>query len=443
MSVELDADLEGKGTKFRLFPQPGFLEPFQEPETVWVSPRAGSIGPGPADDRMYVVDTINKEQPYQFPYLPPYDGPARPPVEPNEFGHFDHLEAGSREFEAAHMYGTLRRVLDIWEGYFGKRIDWHFQDRYRRLELIPLLDWDNAQSGYGFIETGYEETDEKEIRPFSLNFDVLAHELGHSIMFSQVGFPAEGADTAEFFAFHESAGDMLALVSVLHFDSVVDHLLRSCSGNLYTLNELNRIGELSQTDQIRVANNSLKMSDFRDGWTNVHDLAQPLTGAVFDILVDVFQRTLLERGLISRELWNLAESVPEETVDVDEIQAMFDEAYRGRHEEFKQALLEARDYIGTSLARTWSRLSPHNLTFADVGDTLLAVDRELTGGKYRATIFDNFVWREIGAIPAGPKLEASSKDAGAGLAADSAAIQRAFSWNLSYRQRMEIARRGG
>ena len=78
MSVELDADLEGKGTKFRLFPQPGFLEPFQEPETVWVSPRAGSIGPGPADDRMYVVDTINKEQPYQFPYLPPYDGPVRP-----------------------------------------------------------------------------------------------------------------------------------------------------------------------------------------------------------------------------------------------------------------------------------------------------------------------------------------------------------------------------
>ena len=166
MSVKLDADLKGKGTKFRLFPQPGFLEPYQEPETVWISPRAGSIGPGPADDRMYVVDTIDKEQPYEFPYLPPYDGPVRPPVEPNEFGHFDHLEVGSREFEAAHMYGTLRRVLDIWEGYFEKRIDWHFQDRYSRLELIPLLDWDNAQSGYGFIETGYEQTDEKEIRPF-------------------------------------------------------------------------------------------------------------------------------------------------------------------------------------------------------------------------------------------------------------------------------------
>ena len=122
---------------------------------------------------------------------------------------------------------------------------------------------------------------------------------------------------------------------------------------------------------------------------------------------------------------------------------MFDEAYRGRYEAFKQALLEARDDIGTLLARTWGQLSPHDLTFADVGDTLLAVDRGVTGGKYQDTIFDNFVWREIGAIPAGPKLEASSKDAGAGPAAGSAAIHGAVARNLSFRQRMEIARRGG
>jgi hypothetical protein len=436
MSVKLDADLKGKGTKFRLFPQPRFLEPFGEPETVWVSPPAGSVGPGPADDRMYVVDSVNKVEPYGFPYLPPYGGVAHAPVEPNAFGHFDDLEVDSHEFRAAHMYGTLRRVLDIWEGYFERRIDWHFQDRYDRLELIPSLDWDNAQSGYGFIETGYEETDEKEIRPFSLNFDVLAHEIGHSIIFSQVGFPAEGAATSEFRAFHESAGDLIALVAVLHFDSVVDHLLRCCSGNLYTLNELNRIGELSRTDQIRVANNSLKMSDFLDGWSNVHDLAQPLTGALFDILVDVFQQTLLERGLISEELWDLAERVPEEPVDKDVIQAMFDEAYRNRHEEFKQVLLEARDTIGASLAWSWSRLPPDDLSFAGVGDVLLSADRALTGGKYQGSIFDNFAWREIGAVPAGPELDADP-------AAGSTAIQGPAARDLSYRQRMGLTRRGG
>jgi hypothetical protein len=442
MSLKLDADLKGRGTKFRLFPQPRFLKPFQEPETVWVSPRAGSVGPGPGDDRMYVVDAVGKEQPYEFPYLPPYDGPARPPVEPNQFGHFDHLEVGTREFEAAHMYGTLRRVLDIWEGYSGKRIDWHFEDRYDRLELIPFVDWDNAQSGYGFIETGYEETDEKAIRPFSLNFDVLAHELGHSIIFSQVGFPAEGTDTDEFFAFHEFAGDMLALVSVLHFDSVVDHLLRCCNGSLYTVNELNRIGELSQTDEIRVANNLMKMSDFRDGWTNVHHLAQPLTGAVFDILVDVFQQTLLEKGLISPELWSLAESVPEEPVDLDVIEEMFGDAYRGRHEDFKAALLDARDLIGTLLARTWGQISPSGLTFADVGDAFLAVDRDLTGGKYQSTILENFAWREIGAVPLGPKLESAEGHDHDAPTPETEKVQAPIPWKLSFRQKLEVARSG-
>ncbi len=443
MPANLGAGLRDKGTKFRLFPQPRFLEPFSEPEIVWVSPRAGSIGPGPADDRMYVVDPINKETPYSHPYLPPYDAAVHPPVEPNEYGHFDHLDVDSREFKVAHMYGTLRRVLDVWEGYYERRIDWHFQEHFNRLELIPLLDWDNAQSGYGFIEAGHAISDDGNNLPFSLNFDVLAHELGHSIIFSQVGFPAEETNTYEFLGFHESAGDLIALISVLHFDSVVDHLLACCSGNLYTLNELNRIGELSKTDQIRVANNPTKMSDFRDGWTNVHDLAQPLTGALFDILVDVFQLTLLESGLIGAELWDLAERVPEEPVDEDEIQSMFDAAYRGRHEEFKEVLLEARDYMGTLLAGTWSRLSPNYLTFADVGDVLLSADRDLTGGKYQESIFESFAWREIGAVPAGPKLDGPSADAHVDPAADPTPTQGPFARKLSYQQRMEIARRGG
>jgi hypothetical protein len=442
MSVKLDADLRARGTKFKLYPQPRFLEPYSEPETVWVSPPAGSIGPGPADDRIYVVDPVHKDRPYVYPDMPPYRRAIRPPVQPNAFGHFDDLDVNSRAFKVAHIYASLRRVLDIWEGYYQRRIDWHFQDQFERLEVIPLLDWDNAQSGYGFIEAGHATTEEGDDIPFSLNFDVLAHELGHSIIFSEVGFPAAGADTSEFLGFHESAGDLIALISVLHFDSVVDHLLSATGGNLYTLNELNRIGELSETDQIRVANNDLKMSDFAGGWTNVHDLAQPLTGAIFDIMVDVFQRGLLEKGLISPELWDLAERVPEEPVDPDRIQRMFDQAYRGRHQEFKEVLLDARDYMGDVLAKVWSGLAPDNLTFADVGDALLAADRDLTRGANQDSIFENFTWREIGRVPAGPKLADPSAGTHLHVPGDSTPIPGCHDRGLNYWQRMELARRG-
>ena len=60
-------------------------------------------------------------------------------------------------------------------------------------------EWDNAQPGYGFLEFGYGRRPGGGIdhdRPYCENFDVLAHELGHSIIFSQVGFPSNPADPA-------------------------------------------------------------------------------------------------------------------------------------------------------------------------------------------------------------------------------------------------------
>ena len=351
------------GTRFRLHPQPPSLVASREPEIVWVSPTAGSIGPGPADDRMVVVDAIGKNRPYGFQYLPPYDGPRHSAVHSTREGHFDHLEPGSRAFMAAHMYGTLRFVLDVWEGYLGGEIGWHFAEDYARLELIPIVGWNNAHCGYGFIETGYARPQALDPQPFCLNFDVLAHELGHAFMYSMLGMPPPDRLTAEYLAYHESAADCVAMIAVLYFDSVVDRLLLRTRGNLYLPNELNRIGELSETEQIRLASHSLTLDDVPDLRTPVaalsypqrHDMGLPMTGAVFDMLVDVFQEILVEDGLISPALDDLSRQVQDAPVGA--VQAEFDRAYAGRHDEFKAALLDARDYMGRCLAHTWRRLS--------------------------------------------------------------------------------------
>ncbi len=47
--------------------------------------------------------------------------------------------------------------------------------------------------------------------PFSSNFDVIAHQLGHLIIYSEIGLPAEGALDGEYFGFHEAAADLTAL----------------------------------------------------------------------------------------------------------------------------------------------------------------------------------------------------------------------------------------
>ena len=115
-----------------------------------------------------------------------------------------------------------------------------------------------------------------------------------------------------FLAFHELFADLVALIGVLHFGSVQTRLLEQTGGNLYVLNLVNRIGEISDTEQIRLADNLATMDDVTgitlaaDGtWIdqtgqgrNQHAVAEPLTGAVFDMLVELFQEGLVRRGVI-------------------------------------------------------------------------------------------------------------------------------------------------
>jgi hypothetical protein len=407
MSMQLDATVANVGTRFRIFPQPRFLNIFAEPELITVSVPPDQIQDGPADGRMFVVDALNK-LPYSQFFRPPYIGPRNPAVRRGPGGHFDHLDPNSREFSCATMYATVRRVLDIWEDYFRHRIEWQFESDFARLEMIPLIEWNNAQSGYGFLEFGYGRNVNGAIdhtRPYCENFDVLAHELGHSIIFSEVGVPSSVADEAiDYGGMHESAGDLVAIVATLHFHSVVDYLLGATHGNLFTVNELDRVGELSQSREIRRAFNSLRMSDVGD---EPHARSQPLTGGIFDIMVEVFQKQLVAQGLITQALADRSTQGPGPGRDQDlqAVQEAFDAAYAGNEAGFNEALLQARDYLGRLLALTWGGMNPNFLTYHDIlrrllrADRLLAEEAGLAEPENQETIRSCFAWREITPVP--------------------------------------------
>lgn len=438
-----------EGTRFRLYPQPPYAGRVREPETIRVSSPAGSIGPGPGDHRMYVVNPVGKRRPYgiargpngsPFLYLPPWEGAVRRPAMPGPDGHFDHLEPGTPAFELAHVYGCVQFVLDVWEGYFGRPIRWHFAPDYARLEISLFPELDNATAGYGFMEVGADISEADAYRPFSLNFDVLAHEVGHLIIYGEIGVPSYGVPPGEVFGFHESAADVAALVAVLHFESVIDELLRRSRGNLYSFNELNRFGELSENEQIRFASNPSTMADFAAGWDDEHDLSQPLTGALFDIFVDLFHENLLERGLISAEVEDLADQLERHPEYEPLIQALFDEAYADDAGGFRAALIDARDLMGGYLAAIWSRLAPDALDYAEVGAALLAVDRERTSGRYQRLIRNDLGWRGIGALRAGPRLVAPDAASHAISARTLTPRVGRYLPRLSYRERWAMSR---
>lgn len=391
------------GTRFKLYVQSPVSKCFPEPETVWVSSPAGSLLPGPTDRRMYVVSAKDKKH-YEDEDKPPYKGAVHPAVRPDRAGHFDHLEPGDPGFAPAHMFGAVRRVMDVWETYLGGPLPWHFQWSAKKLEMVPWVNWDNAHFGWGYMEFGHGgKGDKPDEHAYSLNFDVLAHEFGHSLAYATVGIPQPEGLTCSYRGFHESASDTVALLSALHFDSLVKHVLEECQGDLYVANEMNRIGETSETEQMRIASNTLKMSDVIDVSTpaekatgkEVHHLAQPLTGAIFDILVELYQKRLVSRGLISKKYADLSRDV-EQSGDVHgDARRQVAEAYQHHSDQFGDALREARDMLGRRLARCWHQLSPTDLTYPKVARMLLRSDRQISGGAYQDLIADCLTWREI------------------------------------------------
>ncbi len=402
MAFSLNGFHRARGTRFRLFAQSPVLAGFERPETVWVSSPAGTLGPGPSDARMYVVEPLAKK-PYGENDLPPFRGPLRPPVDSGAGGHFDHLAPGDPGFTCAHMFGAVRRVLDVWETYLGGPLHWHFAGTHPRLEMIPHVPWNNAHFGWGFMECGEGADDQGALRPFALNFDVLAHETGHGILYALGGMPTPEGMTSAWRGFHESASDCVAMISALHSESFVDHVLSVTSGDLYVENEMNRIGELSPTRQIRNASNALRLSDVEGldlpatGLTGgqVHALGQPLTGAIFDIGVEFFMDGLVDAGLVTRDYASDVRAAAHEDRVSQLDRRPCVEAFRDDPAGFRDALGDARDLVGLRLAETWRRIEPDHFSYQGLARTFLRVDREMTGDANRRAIRDCFEWREI------------------------------------------------
>jgi hypothetical protein len=399
------------GTRFRLYPV--YAEDMP-PETVEIPSVAGSIGPGPSDHALYVADAAAKAAPYDPPqYAPPYGGPLLPPARPDGQGHFDHLSVDSPQFLAAHQFGAMRYTLDIWEHYLGHRITWWDHHVHPRTELIPLVDWPNAQSGPGFLETGTWQDEDGAVQPYALNFDVIAHETGHQILFSQLGVPAMEAIGAPFLAFHESFSDLVALIAVMHFPSVLRRLLEQTQGNLYVLNLVNRIAETSAHTQIRLAANTTRMAEVADitmapdgSWNdptgqgrNQHWIAAPLTGAIFDILVEIYQDMLVVAGVIPNEANAQGWTREEVEAAFAGLDRMFSAALTRFDQAFVGVISEARDTVGRALAHVMLTLRPEGLSFGEVAARFLEAMAAQGHGLLMPAMVEHFLWRGIDPAP--------------------------------------------
>ncbi|ULJ74826.1 hypothetical protein [Rhizobium gallicum] len=374
------------GTRFWIFPQPPFIPGYEQPDRVWLSILPDEIGDGPSDISMYVVDPLFDKQPYGLSRLPPFDGATRPPTMPGPDRHFDSLDPRSRSYLGVHAYACVHFVIDIWRSYLGRPVRWFFDQTYPRLEIVPFLEWSNAQAGYGFLELGCSRAGGVE-RPFALNFDTIAHEIGHLISLSETGVPTGITREADYFPFAEAFSDIVSLISFLHFDSAIDRLLRRTRGNLLLYNELSRFAETSPETQIRLATNFRRMSEVT---REVHDRSLPFVGAVFDSIVELYHRQLVANGCADKRLLNidLRDLAQDE---FDRFRQLTEEAFRQRPLFFKLALITARDSVGRALAASLRNLDPNTMQLDQAASAIISA----ADGAAAEQLEENFVWREI------------------------------------------------
>lgn len=396
---------QGAGTRFLVYPQPRTDTDIDCPEVLHLDHVHGRIRPGPQDDSTYVVDAVDKD-PYRdddgtYLAFPPWEGRARAALAAGPDGHFDQLNPRTRDFSAAAMFATVRYVRAVWEHHAGHDLDWWFGERFRRLELVPRVRSATAWSGIGFIECGFPQVggtpDHND--PFANNFDVVAHETGHLILKRLVGDPF-GDDKPFMYRAHEEAGaDLVAMLASLHFDSVVDILLRETRGNLFSSNIMSRFGELRLTRgdgsrEIRRLYNNETMATVKDAIREgqKHRVALPFSGALFDVLIETYETGLVARGLVTAAAAARSRHDP---LAAGEVPASFAQAFVANPGGFKDALLDARDTVGGLLAEAWSRVKPRRLSYGSVVSALIAADRRLNRGRNRRRIVAAFARRQI------------------------------------------------
>jgi hypothetical protein len=397
--------------RLNIFPQSPVGGGVPRLETITVSPRAGSVGPGPSDRTMYTIEAPFKRpyKPDRPPASPPWRGRAVAPAMPSRQGHFDHLGPGDPGFRAVHLYGCARFALDVWEAYLGEPIGWHFAPHFEKLELVALGDWPNAHMGYGFLEAGQRRLG-RTVADYALNFDVIAHEIGHALMMAFAGRVPADRVTGDYEALHEASADWTAMIASLHLTAVVEELLETTRGDLHTANRLNRFAELSSTQQIRLANNRRTMWDFVRGWSSEHQIAQPLVAALFDAFVELYKEVLVRHGAIPRALDDLADMAERDPAWRGRVRTGFARAYARHPERFFAAVAEARAIAATMMVGLWRRADPTRFRLADIGPILAEIDLAQFGGGLRPIVMGCFARRGIGIVPLGPRLRPPGRD---------------------------------
>lgn len=301
-------------------------------------------------------------------------------VEPNAFGDFVTMP-DTPQFDAVHTFAVVRQTLTMYQRALSTAgaampLPWQWNSS---VDTSPLLVWPyglpNVMNAYysraqcclkfgDFVPAG-----ETARIHTCRSFDIVSHETGHAVLDGLKPNWLLADNPPQTGGLHEAFGDLTAIFLALSQLDQCDAIVAQTKGHLHDKTFLADIAEqfglaLGSTTGLRNADNDLTLSQ---SGTEVHALSQVFTGAVYDILADVFA--------FERE------------PALEDCAAVLHRVAGWLRGLVLRALIAAPDTAAT---------------YADVGNEMLRL--ALEDGKPQAVvnaIRDRFAQREVFAVPAG------------------------------------------
>jgi hypothetical protein len=243
----------------------------------------GVVLAGPRDARIEIVDAANA------------------PVEPNAFGDFVAMP-DTPQFDAVHTFAVVRQTLTMYQRALSAAgaampLPWQWNSS---IDTTPLQVYPyglpNVMNAYysrtqGCLKFGDFVPGGDSARVYTCrSFDIVAHETGHAVLDGLKPQWLLADNPPQTGGLHEAFGDLTAIFLALSQLDQCDAVVAQTKAHLHDKTFLADIAEqfglaLGSTTGLRNADNDLTLSQ---AGTEVHALSQVFTGAVYDILADVF-----------------------------------------------------------------------------------------------------------------------------------------------------------
>jgi hypothetical protein len=276
-----------------------------------------------------------------------------------------------KAFDAVHTYTIVRQVLTMYQRVLDKKIQWQWNSNNNQ-EPISV----HPQAGR--TANAFYSRDEKVLKFFFFkpnsqpagspdvftcrSLDIVAHETGHAVLDALKPDWISSSTLAQTGGLHEAFGDITSIFTILSQLDLVEYIVAQTKADLHLSNILAALAEqfgnaIGRSNGLRNADNDLKLSEVTN---EVHKISQVFTGAVYDILADIFTANRNPR-------------------DRDDAITLY----------------ETGRYMAGLTIRAIEQAPDHNATYADVAQAMIAIAKTDGHPDYVTFIEKHFTLREV------------------------------------------------